>query len=480
MSPGGWDPDGEALTYQVAEAYWPSGASYTPATNLFSWPNPGPVCKQDTMVFRALDGSGGVHTRIVKYTTVIDSVDDLSPDLVGPDSLSLTWLAPGDDGLFGRGQEYELRYALFPLTEQTFLLGTRVTGMFKPQRAGRTEWQMIGSLQPATTYYVALRTRDTLNHWSVLSNLVEVTTMCDPCDGGPLAATRAPAGLMGSHAAEPLIDRPGGGRDTSGVLSVAMFPTGAGPTWSIRRLGPEELAALGAVDSLSVLLQSRDETGAWSTRGRIPQGGASSRYAVCAPRQPTRILFAGAYALQRVFEAVALDGGRGTASLTQALHSRRGDVTARLDSSGTEVAGSDTLSLSYQWAAATSAAVPDWFLVVGVAGSEGSTPARALPGAGDKPLPVAFALRQNQPNPFSGRTTIRFELPVASPVRLEVFDPQGRLVRRLADGPFPAGFHAVDWNQRATGGPAVAAGVYLYRLQAGAFRDQKKMVLLPR
>jgi hypothetical protein len=98
---------------------------------------------------------------------------------------------------------------------------------------------------------------------------------------------------------------------------------------------------------------------------------------------------------------------------------------------------------------------------------------------GEKLLPLAFALRQNQPNPFSGHTTIRFELPVKAHVRLEIFDAQGRLIQRLANAQFPAGFHAVDWDKRAERGQSVGAGVYLYRIQAGAFRDRKKMVLLP-
>jgi len=63
-------------------------------------------------------------------------------------------------------------------------------------------------------------------------------------------------------------------------------------------------------------------------------------------------------------------------------------------------------------------------------------------------------------------------------VRLEVFDAMGRRVRMLADGPYPAGFHAQVWDQRDAQGRAVAAGVYLYRIQAGPFRDKRKMVLL--
>lgn len=75
---------------------------------------------------------------------------------------------------------------------------------------------------------------------------------------------------------------------------------------------------------------------------------------------------------------------------------------------------------------------------------------------------------------------IRFELPVETQVDLEVFDAQGRLVRSLAGSRYPAGFHGVVWDQRDEGGRPLGAGVYLYRLRAGTFRDQKKMVLLAR
>ena len=74
---------------------------------------------------------------------------------------------------------------------------------------------------------------------------------------------------------------------------------------------------------------------------------------------------------------------------------------------------------------------------------------------------------------------IRFELPIATPVRLEVFDLQGRRIATLAEASFPAGFHTVSWDRRDATGVRVKPGIYLYRLEAGAFRDQKKMSIFP-
>jgi hypothetical protein len=94
--------------------------------------------------------------------------------------------------------------------------------------------------------------------------------------------------------------------------------------------------------------------------------------------------------------------------------------------------------------------------------------------------PAAFRMWQNGPNPFYSSTTIHFDLPIEASVLLKIFDAQGRLVRTLADTQFPAGFQSVEWDHRAEDGRNVPAGVYLDRIEAGTFRDQKKMVLLAR
>jgi len=62
--------------------------------------------------------------------------------------------------------------------------------------------------------------------------------------------------------------------------------------------------------------------------------------------------------------------------------------------------------------------------------------------------PGQFSLAQNYPNPFNPSTTIEFQLPQASHVTLKIYDLQGRLVKTLADGEFPAGTHRVKWDGR--------------------------------
>lgn len=169
-------------------------------------------------------------------------------------------------------------------------------------------------------------------------------------------------------------------------------------------------------------------------------------------------------------------------TLMSARHSRLGDqrmAVLRAGGTTTAVIPGDTLTLDYAATAPARGRIRDLFLFTrGVYSS--TAPTGSQPPKEEGLLPTSFALYQNQPNPFASTTVIRFDLPVQTSLRLEVFDAQGRLVRTLANGPYPAGFHAVGWDHRTQDGHSLGAGVYLYRIQAGSFRDQKKMVLLGR
>jgi len=88
-------------------------------------------------------------------------------------------------------------------------------------------------------------------------------------------------------------------------------------------------------------------------------------------------------------------------------------------------------------------------------------------------LPDQYSLHANYPNPFNPTTEIGFDLPDAVHVRLDIYNIMGQKVTTLVDGKREAGYHSVVWD-----GSRVASGVYLYRIEAGAFVDTKKMVFL--
>ncbi|MEO5617443.1 MAG: S8 family serine peptidase [Candidatus Eisenbacteria bacterium] len=93
-------------------------------------------------------------------------------------------------------------------------------------------------------------------------------------------------------------------------------------------------------------------------------------------------------------------------------------------------------------------------------------------------IPAVAFLGQNTPNPSAGPTTIAFGLPRGGTIELDVFDTQGRLVKRLAEGAFPAGVHQARWDGRDQSGSRLGAGLYFYRLVTPQGRFEKRMALL--
>ena len=92
--------------------------------------------------------------------------------------------------------------------------------------------------------------------------------------------------------------------------------------------------------------------------------------------------------------------------------------------------------------------------------------------------PTTFQLGANYPNPFNASTTIGFALPQPSAVDLTLYNLAGQQVIQLVDGPHLAGTYAVQWDGRNGAGRALASGLYLYRLQAGAQIQTRKLLLV--
>lgn len=88
-------------------------------------------------------------------------------------------------------------------------------------------------------------------------------------------------------------------------------------------------------------------------------------------------------------------------------------------------------------------------------------------------LPKTFALMQNYPNPFNPTTIIKYDLPSAQFVMLNVYNVLGQRVASLVDGRQSAGYYEVNFNA-----DRYASGVYFYVLRAGHFTATHKMMLL--
>jgi hypothetical protein len=99
-------------------------------------------------------------------------------------------------------------------------------------------------------------------------------------------------------------------------------------------------------------------------------------------------------------------------------------------------------------------------------------------GIGDEPIPEVFALHQNYPNPFNPTTQIRYDLPDDALVNITIYDIMGRSIRSLVNSNQTAGYRSIRWDGKNNLGEGVSAGMYIYMIHAGQFRQTKKMVLL--
>ena len=98
-----------------------------------------------------------------------------------------------------------------------------------------------------------------------------------------------------------------------------------------------------------------------------------------------------------------------------------------------------------------------------------------------KVVPNQYELSQNYPNPFNPTTTIRFSLPEAAQIKLNLYNMLGELVTTIAEGMYESGYHKVTFNAGN-----LPSGAYVYRIESNdpstgsgqSFVQVKKMILL--
>jgi|GEM_PF-1790232 len=97
----------------------------------------------------------------------------------------------------------------------------------------------------------------------------------------------------------------------------------------------------------------------------------------------------------------------------------------------------------------------------------------AIEKDGQDAVVEGFRLKQNYPNPFNPSTVITYNLPVVSPVTLEIYNTSGQLISTLVNRTQNAGPHNVTFNAEG-----LNSGVYFYKLDAGSYSLTKKMLLI--
>ena len=162
----------------------------------------------------------------------------LAPALVhaqgaGQDSVTLRWIAVGDDSLSGTAAAYDLRMADSLITGSNWGAATALSGLPAPLASGAAQQVTVRGLTAGSTYYFALRVRDDAGNWSGLSNGVRWDGVLDA------APPAAPGGLVTELQGDGVLLTwtPSGAPDLAGY-SVYRAAAAAGP---FVKLNPDDL-----------------------------------------------------------------------------------------------------------------------------------------------------------------------------------------------------------------------------------------------
>ncbi|MBN2411024.1 chitobiase/beta-hexosaminidase C-terminal domain-containing protein [candidate division KSB1 bacterium] len=98
--------------------------------------------------------------------------------------------------------------------------------------------------------------------------------------------------------------------------------------------------------------------------------------------------------------------------------------------------------------------------------------------SGVNPVPDDFALMQNYPNPFNPETTIEFNIPKDTDVKLLIYNLNGKVVKTLLNSFTVAGYYKMTWNGLDDYSTQVSSGVYFLKLITADFSDMRKIMLV--
>lgn len=177
---------------------------------------------QPTTTYYFAMKSGDEVPNWANVSNIVSKTTTVAPDVVRPaplaisspssddNSVSLAWVATGDDSLTGTGVTYDVRYSTAPITAANWATATQATGEPAPSVAGTSQTFQVNGLTRQTQYYFAAKLSDESGNSSALSNVLSVTT---PDTKAPAAITDLVVGYLGVDLSSVAwMSRRGGGR----------------------------------------------------------------------------------------------------------------------------------------------------------------------------------------------------------------------------------------------------------------------------
>ena len=209
ISPGREAPQEESLTFALFSPYLIDSVDLLPSA---SYPDFFPIdfdveISTDGESWTAVGGQRGAHVAVGQHMRILFSPTlasqvrlrvlrsaqhqsgtyyaaiaemAVSEASSAPDSLLLSFTAPGDDGGQGRAQSYDIRRANSALTTATFDSAIQVSSTGQPVAGGLREQKTVSGLQGETTYYFAMKAVDDGGNRSLMSNVASATTLLIP------------------------------------------------------------------------------------------------------------------------------------------------------------------------------------------------------------------------------------------------------------------------------------------------------------
>ncbi|RKX25431.1 MAG: hypothetical protein DRP45_05915 [Candidatus Zixiibacteriota bacterium] len=207
-----------------------------------------------------------------------------------PNSVTLAWTAPGDDGDVGTAGQYDIRYSTSNITVSNWASATQVTGEPSPQIAGSAEELDITGLTPSTIYYFAIMTADEVPNWSGLSNIVSKSTSAEETPPGAVAdlsTGSATANSLTLSWTAPGDDSTSGMASQYDIRYSTSLITSANWNGATQVSGETAPQTAGASESFVVsglapntiyyfAIMTADEVPNWSSLSNVPNGATST------------------------------------------------------------------------------------------------------------------------------------------------------------------------------------------------------------
>jgi hypothetical protein len=284
-------PSAEASAYDIrySPSYF-SKPTWESATQVLEEPKPKPPGETESFTVPGLSPDTsyyfGLKTRdqagnISEVSNIVlldvdppDPITNLQVIGVTAHTVSLSWMAPADNGSTTRANSYDVRFSPIDITEQNWEAATTAANPPTPSNPGTTEHFVVLGLNPDSLMYFAVRSRDDKGNLSSLSNVVAQTTLgTGQWTGFNQQGTNATVTSLYPFNGDLVV---GGAFTQVGLVLASSIATWNGQQWSALGFGFSNTVGFAAISALT------------EYNGQLISGGIYDRSGLNTPKNIAR------------------------------------------------------------------------------------------------------------------------------------------------------------------------------------------------